>query len=333
MVPTVVRDVDKPPYVVDKNKLRRFDSRNTISRRVAWDTSWQGYGRKYNERMLDVIAQGKFGYGVFEFSLFDASMHLFKALKGGKDIHYEPSPEPIRVLWDEVRDRISKDMEDARTFTSYVKKAAKIFGASLVGICKLNRDWIYADVELPSDYEYVVVMAIEMIPELVKLSPSALSAVATGVGFSKMTFLVTTLSKFIQNLGFKAIPSINDIALNIPLAIDSGLGELGRNGLLVTPQYGPRVQLCKVFTNMPLEPDRPIEFGVKEYCKKCKKCARECEAGAISMDDEPSYEIKCKSNNPGALKWYVDVEKCYLFWCENSSICTDCIKVCPYSKV
>jgi len=70
---------------------------------------------------------------------------------------------------------------------------------------------------------------------------------------------------------------------------------------------------------------------VKEFCKKCKLCAKHCEAGAISMDNEPSFQIACRSNNPDALKWYVNVELCYLFWCENGIDCSTCIKVCPYN--
>ena len=148
-----------------------------------------------------------------------------------------------------------------------------------------------------------------------------------------MAFVLARLGEFIRNLGYDAIESGNDIALSIPLAIDAGLGELGRNGLLITPQYGPRVRLCKIFTDLPLEPDKPIEFGVKEFCKECKLCAKYCEAGAISMDDEPSFDGVCPSNNPGVLKWYVDVEKCYLFWLENGMSCSTCIKVCPYNII
>ncbi|MHC1601004.1 MAG: reductive dehalogenase, partial [Candidatus Nezhaarchaeales archaeon] len=322
------------PYVIDKNVLKRFDSKNTITKRVSWDSSWQGFKRKYNESIFDVITKKKAGYSLMDFALADASWLLHRALKGGREITlHKVIADTIRLSWDEVKDKMRMEINDPNVLTLYVKKAAKIFGASLIGICKVNRDWVYADADLPEDYEYAIVMAIEMNPEVVETSPSAFAASATGIGYSKLTHLAVTMSRFIYNLGFKAIPSINDLALNIPLAIDAGLGELGRNGLLITPRYGPRIQLCKVFTNMPLIADKPIEFGVREFCKKCKLCAKHCEANAISMDDEPSFEIACKSNNPGALKWYVNAEKCYLFWCENAASCVTCIKVCPYSKV
>ena len=146
-----------------------------------------------------------------------------------------------------------------------------------------------------------------------------------------MSFILACMGEFIRNLGYEAIQCGNDTALSIPLSIDAGLGELGRNGLLITPQHGSRVRLCKILTDLPLEPDKPIEFGVKQFCKKCKLCAKHCKASAISMDDEPSFKATCRSNNPGAKKWYVNAEACYQFWCENGTDCSTCISICPYN--
>ena len=326
-----VKQVEKPPYVVDKSKLRRFDRKNIVFERVEWDSSWKGYKRAYNENMLKLLAENKSGYSRIDFALAYASWIVHDAFEGGfswRRIRLYRQPAAMEEIdWASEKYRV----EDPRKMSIYVKRAARFFGASLVGICKLNRDWLYADVEIPEKFKYAIVMAIEMDADGIATSPTALAAAATGVGYSKMAFLLACMGEFIRNLGYEAIQCGNDTALSIPLAIDAGLGELGRNGLLITPEYGPRVRLCKIFTDLPLEPDKPIEFGVKEFCRKCKLCAKNCEVGAISMDDEPSFEVKCKSNNPGALKWYVDVEKCYLYWCENGIDCSTCIKVCPYT--
>jgi len=66
---------------------------------------------------------------------------------------------------------------------------------------------------------------------------------------------------------------------------------LGRNGLLITPQYGPRVRISKVLTDLPLVPDEPIEFGVTEYCEKCKRCAKYCPGQAILRGKGPPKPI------------------------------------------
>jgi len=326
-----IKRVKAPPYVVDRTKLRRFDEKNIIFKRVTWDSSWEGYMRMYDEKVPDLVKGRKKGYTRVDFALAYASWIVHDAFEEGfswtKIRLYRTPQATVGIDWTKLK----YEVDDPREMSSQVKRAAKFFGASLVGICKLNRDWLYSNVEIPSKFENAIVMAVEMNPEGIASSPAVPAAAATGVGYSKMAFILACMGEFIRNLGYEAIQCGNDTALSIPLAIDAGLGELGRNGLLITPQYGPRVRLCKIFTDLPLEPDNPIEFGVKEFCKKCKLCAKQCEAKAISIDDEPSFEVACRSNNPGALKWYVNAERCYLFWCENGVDCSTCIKVCPYN--
>jgi epoxyqueuosine reductase QueG len=61
------------------------------------------------------------------------------------------------------------------------------------------------------------------------------------------------------------------------VAAQAGLGWLGRSNLLVTPQYGSRVRLVTVLTNMPLKIDKPLKKG----CGACRACVDICPAGAI----------------------------------------------------
>jgi len=326
-----VRKIEKPPYVVNQSKLQRFDRKNIIFERVMWDSSWKGYMRMYDEKVRDIIAEGKSGYSRVDFALSYASWIVHDAFKEGfswkKITPYKTPIATVGIDWTKTKIKVDNQPE----ISTSIKRAAKLFGASLVGICKLNRKWLYANIDIPKKFENAIVMAIEMDADGIVTSPTVPAAAATGTGYSKMAFVLACLGEFIRNLGYEAIQCGNDTALSIPLAIDAGLGELGRNGLLITPQYGPRVRLCKIFTDLPLESDKPIEFGVKASCKKCKLCAEHCEVGAISMEDEPSFEVTCRSNNPGALKWYVDAELCYQFWCENRADCSTCIKVCPYN--
>lgn len=329
----MIKKVESPPYIVDKCRLRRFPEKNIIFSRVDWDNSWEGYNRRFNEKTVSIANSNKEGYTQIDFALAYASWAVHDSFAGGFSwSKLKPFREPrasIAIDWSKIKRYAGAPSEMSRI----IKRAARFFGASLVGVCKLKRDWLYAEVELPEKFENAIVMAVEMDPLGIATSPAATASAATGLGYSKMAFILACLGEFIRNLGYDAVQCGNDTALSIPLAIDAGLGELGRNGLLITPQYGPRVRLCKIFTDLPLEPDKPIEFGVREFCRKCKLCARHCEAGAISMDDEPSFEGTCRSNNPGALKWYVNSEKCYLFWCENGTDCSTCIKVCPYNRL
>ena len=147
-----------------------------------------------------------------------------------------------------------------------------------------------------------------------------------------MAFLVSALAQFIRFHGYKAIPSLNDTGLNIPIAISAGLGQQGRMGILVTPQFGPRVRLCKVITDMPLLEDSPIDFGVTEFCSNCLKCEKTCPSRAITSGDR-TVEGNSISNNPGVIKWHLNSEKCEDFQSNKlGTNCTICMRVCPFNK-
>ena len=228
-----------------------------------------------------------------------------------------------------------------------LKRVGKWFGASLVGICALNRQWIYSrwgdhnakltegiqvgdPVELPEEYRYAVVIAIGMDYIDVQRSPAVCPTI--DLGYSKMAFTATSVAEFIRNLGYRAIPSGNDMGLTIPMAVDAGLGEMGRNGLLVTEQYGPRVRLCKVFTDLPLESDEPVNLGAQHFCEICGKCASQCPGQALQKGERTDRPIDI-GTNPGLLKWPVHSEKCLSWWYKSGTTgCTNCIRVCPYNK-
>jgi epoxyqueuosine reductase len=116
------------------------------------------------------------------------------------------------------------------------------------------------------------------------------------------------------------------------MAIDAGFGEQGRNGKLITPEFGPNVRLCKVITDLPLARDYPIRFGVKEFCAVCKKCAECCPSKAIPFG-EPSWNGVSISNNPGVFTWQLNNDTCRKYWALGPGTnCTICIRVCPFTK-
>lgn len=235
--------------------------------------------------------------------------------------------------------------------TDMVKLAAALYGSDLTGVANLDTRWIYShdarekpflitDDEKPAEEKEAfiipktmnkaVVMAVAMDEEMLASSPAIPAGTASSLGYSRMGIAAVSLAEYIRALGYAAIPCMNDTALSIPLAIDAGLGELGRHGLLITPEYGSSVRLCKVLTDMPLVPDKPISFGVKEFCDNCLLCARHCPAQAIGMGDQTTHG-PCGNNNHGVRKWYIHAEKCLRFWQINGSTCANCLSVCPFA--
>ena len=95
------------------------------------------------------------------------------------------------------------------------------------------------------------------------------------------------MAAFIANLGYPATANhfSHYDALLVPLAVDAGLGELSRMGYLITKEFGPRVRLAAVTTDLPLVPDKPVDIGVRDFCSICKKCAVCCPSGSIPLGD------------------------------------------------
>ena len=224
-----------------------------------------------------------------------------------------------------------------------LKRAGKFLGADTIGICDYDERWVYTrnysrlqlrdkEMDLPDDMTSVVVIANEMHHQTIETVPSALSGAATGQGYSRDIIAVLSITQYIRNLGYRAVASLNDTALSIPLAIQAGLGQYGRHGLLITPEFGPRVRIAKIFTDLPLLPDEPINFGVTETCNICRRCSDGCPVKAIPFD-APSHEIyDGVSHIKGVRKWTIDARKCFQFWANQGTDCSICIRVCPYNK-
>jgi ferredoxin len=100
----------------------------------------------------------------------------------------------------------------------------------------------------------------------------------------------------------------------------------------LTVKKAARVRLCKVFTDLPLQPDSYHPIGSMEFCRTCNKCAYHCPSRAIPLG-EMTTEGPNISNQSGIPKWYVDAEKCFAFWGKNHMDCSNCIRVCPYNKM
>jgi reductive dehalogenase len=167
--------------------------------------------------------------------------------------------------------------------------------------------------------------------DLVDTVPSALSGAATGLGYSKDVLVLLATAQWLRNLGYEAVPSLNDSALVIPLAVQAGLGEYGRHGLVITPEFGPRVRFGKIFTDVPVAHDTPIRLGVTEFCESCRRCTDACPPKAIA-DGQPDSVKLNRSSIGGVRKWTTDGEKCFSYWGQIASDCMICIRVCPYNK-
>jgi epoxyqueuosine reductase len=339
---------DNPLRITDKCK--RMPQKNTIFARQLWDFEFLQKIESSIDRSRQEEYQNSKGWTQLDEALDEAAWSVDHKFASGSE---GGQPHSMAYAWDERVRRQKVTFVDAADASKKVKKAARYLGASLVGITAYDPLWTYSELikekfedeaqqEGPPEYEIfipefpfkpksAVVMAVEMDYRTIALSPSSLESAATGLGYSHMCEVGYSVATFIRALGYKAFANGNDVSLSVPYAIAAGLGELGRHGMLITREYGPRVRLVKVFTELELAPDPPIAFGAWEFCRNCKRCAEACPSKAIS-DGEPTLAGNTISNNPGALKWYIDPEKCIQFWRDNGTDCANCVTACPYNK-
>ena len=323
---------DYVPYEVSGD-FKQMSEADTVFARVQFDPEFQYYQQAEFSGAELMISKDIPGYDLFQHELIIAAWKLYDSRHSIQ--------RPGIGLDPDGSETGERKVTDPDELTQMVKKAARFFGADLVGIAPLNRDWLFSvnrrgePYDVPETMEYVIVMAIEMDFDAIATSPAFTSSVAVGLGYSSMAFVEIELAAFIQRLGYRAMTSGNDVSLSVPQAIDAGLGQYGRHGLLITKEFGPRVRIAKVLTDMPLRRDYPNEGFCKSvirFCETCEKCATTCPSQSIPYGKKQTWDGTTISNNPGIKKWFVEVESCYGFWVENGSDCSNCVRSCPYNK-
>ncbi len=328
-----------------QNDFERFNQKNDVFRRSWWDERIRSertrlFYATYREPLRTWRKAD--GFTQKDYALRNAAWHvsnLFTELKEDED-RREGFTDEFTLSRGVAREQV--DLGTPAEAAAEIKHVAKTFGADLVGITRFDERWMYVNKfsdlslrekpqEIPEGMTSVIVTAQSMDHDLIRTVPSALSGAATGHGYSRDAMVVLSIAQYIQNLGYRAVASMNDTSLAIPTAIQAGLGEYGRLGLLITKEFGPRVRLGKVFTDLPLAHDRPIRFGVNEFCQVCRRCSDSCPVNAIPSGN-PNTELHNESNIRGVRKWSVDGEKCFGYWTAQNTDCSICVRVCPYNK-
>ncbi len=146
--------------------------------------------------------------------------------------------------------------------------------------------------------------------------------------YLRFSLLGGVVAEHIRRLGFGArVHSVVDEeVLQPPLLLLAGLGELSRIGeVILNPFLGPRLKSGVVTTDMPMEHDQPIDFGLQKFCDSCNKCARECPSGAITAGPKAMFN--------GYEIWKSDSQKCttYRVGQKNGAMCGRCMKTCPWN--
>ncbi|MCG8409857.1 MAG: reductive dehalogenase [Bacteroidales bacterium] len=279
-----------------------------------------------------------------EKELIDNKFRSKPGLLSPKSSFYEPfsyaaahaNLQLIEVLKPHINGEIAekKQTVDASKITNYIKNWGKLLGTHSIGITQLKEHHLYSHKgrgntygkAITNSHHYAIALTIEMNNEMVKTAPQGTIIMESTQQYLSSGTIALQIAGFIRNLGYSAQAHIDgSYELICPLvAKDAGLGEIGRMGLLMTPKLGPRVRIAVVTTDIPLELSKTPDYSsIIDFCRICKKCADACPSRSIPFNDRE------KTNN--TLRWKINSESCFTYWCTIGTDCGRCMSVCPYS--
>lgn len=215
-----------------------------------------------------------------------------------------------------------RPVNDPAAMAAEIKQRARALGADLVGITRVTDECLYEGHSVP--HGYAISVGLSMDREQMSHVPQEPAAVEVMRAYREISGIVVELGKQIRKMGWPARaygnPNSTDI-LQIPLAVNAGLGQLGKHGSTISREFGSNFRLAAVLTDLPLACDGPVDIGVDDLCLSCRRCVVDCPPDAI-------YEEKQLLR--GDKRWYVDFDKCIPYFVKTNG-CAICIEVCPWS--
>ena len=231
--------------------------------------------------------------------------------------------------------RIDSDSQDAETNTKALKALGHYLGSSIVGICEIpDYCWYSHDKHgkpIEPYHKYALVVLIDQGHEtfLGANGNDWISGSQSMRAYLRGAEVTGVMAEHIREMGHpaRAHTNLDSHVLHVPLVLHAGLGEQSRIGeSALNPFLGMRFKTAVLTTNIPLVPDKPIDFGLQTFCSKCLKCARECPSNAIPFGGKVIFN--------GYETWKPDSERCTMYRATNvkGSACGRCVKTCPLTK-
>jgi len=336
--------------LVNPGPLERFDERDSVFSRArlrpgtsqfdeyyAWrPENWEADLR--TAKLPHLAMPGSHRYGVEEAVLiqsqFAASDLIAAAVEGSESVEESSIPEGLGHGDPSQTMHLFEDPSPAR-LSAFAKRAARFLGADDVGLTRLDPAHVYSNRGRPSekwgepvdlDHPFAVVLVFAMRKECIDSAPEMISTAEVARVYQEAAAACFALADSFRRMGIRARAHVDSNYLLVapPLAVDAGLGELGRMGLLIHPRLGPGVRLGVVTVDAELLADEPGDWGIADFCRSCEKCAKLCPAGAIPCGTTSIVR--------GAEKWPISPERCYHYWRTQGSDCGTCLRVCPFTK-
>lgn len=228
--------------------------------------------------------------------------------------------------------------QEPAILTRHIKSAGYFLKADLMGACRVPESAYYSHdkrgdpIEARHENAIVIVMRKDWQAMHASSGRDWMGDPISFQAYQHLGLVAETLANYIRRLGWEASPQYGPSfvgrysVLLPPLLLAAGIGEVSRAGIILNPYLGLGFKAAAVLTDMPIEPDKPIDFGLQSFCQNCKICAQNCPSKAISTGDKVIYN--------GYETWKLDTRRCasFNFTNKKGTMCNRCVKSCPWGN-
>ena len=224
--------------------------------------------------------------------------------------------------------------DDPRVLSRHLKALGYYLGADQVRIAPLPPSAVYTEnvmgkpIEAP--YRYAIVFACRKDPRAMSASngwDDIVSPLSHQV-YQKLAVMTEVTSGYLRRLGIDAVPSYfrSYVTLMPQIVLMAGMGEVSRMGIVLNPFFGCHCKYGAVLTDLELEVDGCVDFGLQDYCNSCTICSQQCPTHAIPRGGQTLYN--------GYYTWKLNARACSDFGILNKegTVCGRCTKVCPWNR-
>jgi epoxyqueuosine reductase len=305
-----IRQVDEPTNIIT-DAVQRIDLRN-----IAYDVARRGeYGRAVQKGVQSSLP-GKYPLSAAQKDVLD---HL--SLVNGQPAAMELAPIP----------------HEPKALTRHTKAVGYFLKADIMAACTVPQSAYYSHdkqgvpIEVKYENAFVIVMGKDWNAVRASTGSDWIGDPISFQAYQHLGLVAETIANYIRRLGWDASaqygPSFLErySVLMPPLLLRAGIGEVSRAGIILNPYLGLGYKAAAVLTNIPIVPDKPIDFGLQRFCQDCRICAENCPSHAISTGDKIIYN--------GYETWKLDTRRCasFNFTNKKGTMCNRCVKSCPWT--
>ncbi|MFX1268292.1 MAG: hypothetical protein ACFFAK_10070 [Promethearchaeota archaeon] len=185
----------------------------------------------------------------------------------------------------------------------------------------VNENYIFKDLKVYGKNGIILGMEMKW-DDGIETAPSTKCEIEVFRVYKVLGDITIELAEYLKEQGYKseAHHPFGGKLLYGPHVVSAGLGIMGRNGLIITPEFGPRQRWSMITTDADIPESSKRNFDeLEEFCKKCGSCVKNCKGGAV-------YEQPIKKST--GIITHIERSKC-IESLLNNRYCSYCLKICP----